>query len=388
MNDFHNSVIKLIDSALTGKSYDFSSDLDLEKVYKLAKKHNIVPLIYYGALNSALDSNSKTMQEMFANTCQNMYVSMQQMHLIDETFECFLKEGIKFMPLKGSLLKKLYPKPEMRVMGDADILIELSQYEKTSNIMRSLGYDEKYESDHELVWIKNNLMVELHKSLVPTYSKDYYSYYGDGWKMAKKNEGTRYYMTDEDQLVYLFTHFAKHYRSSGIGIKHIIDLRVCLNQNPNLDMVYIHTELKKLRLYDFYTNVMDTLAVWFDGKEENDKTRFITEVIFNNGVFGLKESGVLWTAIKGENVGKSTTEIRVKKIFKTIFLPYDKMSQIFPVITKYPFLLPILWFVRIAKLMFKKGKIKNYTNELDALSKKKIENYYDELTFVGFEFDE
>ncbi len=388
MNTLQIGVIKLIDSALTGKSYNFSPDFNLEEVYELAQKHNIVPLVYYGALNCKFDQGSKAMQTMFLNTCQNMSISTQQLYQLDEAFKNFNNEGIKYMPLKGCLLKKIYPKPEMRVMGDADILIDLSQYEKISEIMKKLGYNEKYESDHELVWTKNNLIIELHKSIVPTYSKDYYSYYGDGWKFAKKCDGTRYYMTDEDQLIYLFTHFAKHYRSSGIGIKHLVDLRVYFIKNPNLDMEYIRTELEKLKLYKFFINIMDTLNVWFEEKEENDKTKLITEVIFNNGTFGLKESGALWAAIKNDNVGKSTSKIRIKKIFKTIFLPYNKMTQIFPVLIKCPFLLPILWFVRIIKLIFRKGKVQSFAKELDALSKEKIENHYDTLNFVGFDFIE
>lgn len=33
--------------------------------------------------------------------------------------------GIDYMPLKGSILKDLYPRHEMRMMGDADILIRM-----------------------------------------------------------------------------------------------------------------------------------------------------------------------------------------------------------------------------------------------------------------------
>lgn len=388
MTTLQHSVIKLIDSALTGKTYELSNDFDLEEAYKIAQNHNIVPLVYYGAVNCKFDASLKTMQSMFASTCQNMFISEQQLYQLNDVFELFQKKDIRFMPVKGCLLKKLYPKPEMRVMGDADILIDFSQYAKISEIMRSLGYDEKYESDHELVWRKNYLLMELHKSLVPTYSKDYYLYFGDGWRMAKNCDGTRYYMTEEDHLIYLFTHFSKHYRSSGIGIKHLIDFKIYFNQYPNLDTDYINAELKKIRLYDFYTNVMDTLKVWFEGKEENDKTRIITEVIFNNGTFGLKESGVLWTAIKDNEIGKSTTKIRTKKIFKTVFLSYNKMSEKFPVLIKCPFLLPFFWFVRIFKLVFAKGRLKNYKKELNALSKEKIQNYYDALTFVGFNFKE
>ena len=71
--------------------------------------------------------------------------------------------------------------------------------------MESLGFAEKLESDHELIWQKPSAYIELHKRLIPSYNQDYYAYYGEGWNLAKKCDGTRYSMTDEDQMIYLFT---------------------------------------------------------------------------------------------------------------------------------------------------------------------------------------
>ena len=38
------------------------------------------------------------------------------------------ENGIDYLPLKGYNLKKLYPKPELRTMGDADVLIRLADF--------------------------------------------------------------------------------------------------------------------------------------------------------------------------------------------------------------------------------------------------------------------
>ena len=63
----------------------------------------------------------------------------------------FEKNGIAHMPLKGILMKQLYPRPDMRIMGDADILIRVEQYEKIKPLLEELGFAEKLESDHELI---------------------------------------------------------------------------------------------------------------------------------------------------------------------------------------------------------------------------------------------
>ena len=163
------------------------------------------------------------------------------------------------MLLKGSVLKNLYPKTDMRVMGDIDILIRLEQYEFIRQIMRDLGYEEIAESDNELVWYRPPLIrVELHKALFPTTHNDYFTYFEHVWELVNKNQvnNVSYSFNNEDHLIYLFTHFADHYRNGGIGIKHMVDLYVFISKHSSLEVSYIKAELTKLHLYVFYENIL------------------------------------------------------------------------------------------------------------------------------------
>ena len=251
------------------------------------------------------------------------------------------------MPLKGAVLKKLYPKPEMRVMGDGDILIKSEQYEIIREAMQSLGYTEFIESDHEFIWNKPNIHIELHKRLIPSYNKDYYFYYGVGWKFAKPDAGSCCKMSDEDTFVYIFTHYAKHYRDGGIGIRHITDLYVFLTSNPKLDKKYIETELNKLGLLKFYKNTINTIDVWFNNKQANDISDFITDRIFESGSYGTYVSHILSGAVKSSNFGKNA---KFKKVFNLIFPPYNDMSRKYLVLKKIPLLLQRYFFYCIEKI--------------------------------------
>ena len=51
--------------------------------------------------------------------------------------------GIWYMPLKGTLLKDLYPKTGMREMADNDILFDASRCGDVKRIMESLGFEIK-----------------------------------------------------------------------------------------------------------------------------------------------------------------------------------------------------------------------------------------------------
>ena len=265
MNSQQIGIISILKSALDGNKRTLPDDFDVAVAVKVAQKHQISAMFYYGALNCGISSSHPNMEQLFLQTCALISVSEQQMHSINEIFRLFDQNGIKYMPLKGTLLKKLYPKSEMRTMSDADILINTEQYDDIKPLMQSLGFSEILESDHELVWQKSNVHIELHKRLIPSYNKDYYEYFGDGWRLGKPCEegACRYVMSAEDEMIYLFTHFAKHYRDAGIGIKHFIDLWVFRSSVKELNPEYILCELKKLELADFYKNIIRTLDVWF-----------------------------------------------------------------------------------------------------------------------------
>ncbi len=385
MTDFQKDLITVVKSALTGKKFELSQKFDLEEAAKVAKKHGIIPILYYGAYNCGIESNSPLMQQLFMQTCMNIQFSKKQMFEIGQLCKAFDQAEIDYMLLKGAVLKSLYPKQEMRCMGDADILVKPKQYKKITTIMKNLNYTAMTESDHEYIWDKANIHIELHKRLIPSYIKDYYAYYGDGWHLATVKNGTQYSMSDEDTMIYSFTHFAKHYRDAGIGIRHLLDLWIFKKNKPNLNEQYIKKELTSLKLYEFYLNVLNTLDVWFEDRAADEKTDFITEVIFNSGLYGTKTAYILSGGVKSS---KTTENIKRKKFFSLIFLPYNNMCQKYRFLKHIPILLPIMWCVRIFNvLLFKTKKIKHYNNGLKVLNTENIKDYQSALNFVGLDFN-
>ena len=385
MNETQIGIISLIKSAITGEKAVISKDFDWQKAIKAVKKHQIAPLIYYGIINSCIKVSEDLFSLLENTTCQCIALNHNQIFELENIYKAFNESGIEYMPLKGAVLKKLYPKPEMRVMGDGDILINAEQYEIICEAMQALGYTEFIESDHEFIWNKPNIHIELHKRLIPSYNKDYYSYYGDGWRFAKPDAGSCYKMSDEDTFVYIFTHYAKHYRDGGIGIRHITDLYVFLTSNPKLDKKYIETELNKLGLLKFYKNTINTIDVWFNNKQANDISDFITDRIFESGSYGTYVSHILSGAVKSSNFGKNA---KFKKIFNLIFPPYKDMSRKYPVLKKNPLLLPFMWIVRIINILFtKKYKIAERRKELNYMSEENIAKYKKELNYVGIDFN-
>lgn len=229
---------------------------------------------------------------------------------------------------------------------------------------------------------------ELHKRLIPSYNKDYYEYYGDGWRLAELKSNYRYDMRDEDNYIYLFTHYAKHYRDGGIGIRHMTDLYVFAAAHSELDYGYISEELKKLRLFEFYKNTRHTLDVWFCGVKPDNMSDFITAKIFGSGSYGTYDAHILSAAVKSSKSVGSAKAVKIKRLVNAVFLPYNQMCNKYPVLIKLPFILPIMWAVRIFDvLIFKRNRIKAEQNALNYITDEKMNKYQNELTYVGLDFN-
>lgn len=377
-------LIGLLGSALTGKPATLSDSLDSAYLYKTAARHQVMGLLMYGCTATGV-SDGALQQRLFMASCRNVAISEQQMHELRELFALFEQEGIDYLPLKGTVLKSLYDHPDMRSMGDADVLIRLADRDRIVSILTERGYTLVGETDHEIVWRHPSLLLELHKRVVPQRDKKYYAYFGDGWMGAQPVEGTshRYKMTDERLLVYLFVHFTKHYAGAGIGIKHMVDLWVYTQKTPHLNLSYVEAELDKLALLTFYRNVMHTLQVWFGGAEMTERDAFITDVIFQNGVFGSEENSAV-ARVSQNTAQDAVKNTKLRRVLLLAFPPYSSMKYIYPILQQWPILLPVMWPVRILRtLLFRRGKIASEMEGVQNLSDEKIVAYRRSMEYVG-----
>ena len=159
MNAMQKGAIALLKSAVLQSACPLPEEFDLEKVYPALQKHHMDALLYEGAMLCRVDPQLTVMKRLFQNYCRSLIVSEGQMGAVRQIFEAFEESQIDYLPLKGCKMKALYPKAELRMMGDADILIRMDQYERIVPIMEKLGFEPGVESDHELHWHGTSLFV-------------------------------------------------------------------------------------------------------------------------------------------------------------------------------------------------------------------------------------
>lgn len=380
-------IILLLKSAVTGIAVELPKDFSLRENAAFLSKQGLLPLIYQGAVNSGISKDQPEMQKILMHCYQHMLRSERQMRALRQLLDAFEANGIGYMPVKGCNLKKLYPKPELRPMGDADILIRAEQLPQCAPIMESLGFRLKVESEHTDNWDSDDLYVELHKSLVPPEDEDYYAYYGTGWRIAVKGEGHRYDPTPEDTFIFLFTHFARHYRISGIGCRHVLDLYVYRRANPSLNEKYIRGELKKLHLLEFYENVLRLLEVWFEGRESDEITELMTAFVFSGGSWGTMEAEMYAREIKNAEKKGAVKGSFASAFCRTVFPPLSALKNRYPILRRMPVLLPVMWVVRwFDVLLFSRRNFKNRMQILRRIDDRSVVTHRQALNAVGLDY--
>ena len=388
MDVFQQQALALIKSALTGEPCDLGEQPNVTALVKLAAKHKIAALMYYGMAGAGLDATPAA-QQLFLGCCQYLSVSEGQMAMLDRLFAAFEEHHVDYLPLKGVLLKGIYPRPEMRRMGDADILFRREQYEIIQPILTELGFTYEYETDHETVWKHPSLLLEMHKRIVPRRDRDLYRYFGNGWAhaVADAEHPYRYGFTPEMEFVSLFVHLVKHYRGGGIGLSHMMDLWVFRRHHPELDEAIVRRELAKVYLDEFYANVWDTLLVWFEGAEATEKTDFITNVIFENGVYGTRERAHLSYVAKAGHGEHARKNSYVYKLVQAIFPSRSALQIKYPVLRRQPWLLPVIWVVRwVDAVLFHRKRIAQRNEDMQRTNAESVEQFEQALQYVGLAY--
>lgn len=354
MDSQHRGVITLLRCALNGEKLPLPDNFCWQEAADTLYTHHLTALGIQGAALCGVPRNHPVITKMTMTFCSLLKTSRDQWKKLEEVYRLFDANGIDYLPVKGAVIKSHYPRPEYRMMGDADILIRPEQYSKIKELLPSLGLRELDNSDYEYTWESPELTLELHRHLVSQHFHNYFAYYEDSWRFARKNEtGSGFHISPEDHMVYFVAHFSKHYFRSTICAKDICDFQVWRKSYPDMDEEYILQELKKLRLERFYRNVLDLLDHWFSGAPATEAVELITRSAFQGGIHQDFNQSVADKAM--QQSGEKATSLFSKKVkwFCSAVFPSRKtLAYRYPVLQKAGILLPVFWVARWFNAVF------------------------------------
>lgn len=363
MEQVLTQLLDAVKSTLNGVSY--SEKIEQEKAFYLMAKENGFSGMLYETLDMTQFTEkvkSRFTRDFFAYQAQDA----RQTVVINDVTELLNENEIKHIFLKGSQLKKLYPKPYMRQMGDVDILVESTSMKLIHKILTSNGYLNKLKSEqHDAFCHPNGTTLEIHPRLMRELEGNVRPLMNQEWHYASSFNQSTYILSPLYTCVYLLFHTAKHLYGSGIGLRTVLDIGIYLKAHKDeIDLNELLVLLEDNRLTQFFKTILMLNNRYFDIDiyPELLKVDPLDEKAFNILTNHIVISGIHGLGNEFNNyIGRVTTfkmqhKSKFLLLLKLIFPSYKAMRGMYHWLRPLPILLPLAWGLRIFKLIFKKTK--------------------------------
>lgn len=346
--------------------------IDLKSVYKEAQLHAVQPLLY--PILYKFDIGQYSDKDFLLECKKSVLLSavrqVQHIYQMSKVLDFFNKAGIPVIILKGLILRELYPKPELRTMGDADILIHKEDMDKARNLLFKMGYHEESASSKHIAFShKKYLSVEVHWTLVDSEKfKSALQFDMAAWKNAEPyviGGIPSLILSKEDELLHICLHMAGHLMSTGFGLRQLCDFVLLIEDKKRTTNWNILIEnIKNYGLEDFFIVLLKVCNKLFnlsipEALQSLHLREFncIDELVYDileGGVFGKAEINRTCASLVLRYTRGKKRDSKLKIYVSLLFPDSNKISSKYSYGHKYPLLLPIAWLHRLAYIIIRK----------------------------------
>lgn len=319
-------------------------DTDTIKVlHETAKRYDISSIVSSAILSNGLSSDAELSSILNNERMLSVMRYRQMEYEIESISRTFEEAKIPYIPLKGALIRNLYPEKWMRTSCDIDILIKEDDVDRAIGVLcDGLSYKtDGQKAYHDVsLFSESGIHLELHFSILEN-KENIDKLLSNVWSYASPESegGYRYVLTSEFLIFHVLAHTSYHFLCGGCGIRSIIDFYLLKTKlqydNEKLSELCTESSIDKFR-----TSLEKLSLVWFEGKEHDELTKDIEEYVLNGGIYGDVETKTIVNREK--NGGK------FKYLFKRIFLPYRALCIRYPKLKNRRLLTPFYqakrWF--------------------------------------------
>ncbi len=366
-------LIHLIVCGLSGRKVNrLWQGVSLEKVFDIAKKQRVVSLALAGLDDKLIDNETLRQRVEHENNVAIWLHSRQEIER-DILYEAFEDKGIRFMPLKGLVIKDIYPEGYARTMSDFDILVDDKNVHAVKDIMEGLGYSTvEFGLEHHDIYKKGKgICVEIHRELMPDEGEHLYTGFDNAWDeglIIQDERNKMLYRQNIDEFyIFMIAHAAKHFFLSGFGMRLVLDVGVYRKKYKHeLNKDYVYKRLEEIKISRF-ARVMEQLAdAWMEESSDFETVGSISykgvpkdylkdvedmeRMVLCSTVYGdASQFRVMNTDISNVSSKKGLV---INSAVRRIFPQKRFMTIDYPILRKHGWLLPACWGIRIFKWIF------------------------------------
>ena len=328
-------------------------EIDWDYILKISEKQNVSGLISYAVLKLPQNAQPSGIEKWEDAMLETFVVLTGTFIDFEDICAALNDKGINLMCLKGGYVREFYPSPELRTMGDIDLLVAEKDFEETCELFRSCGYTEYRQPLCSTFSNERMTTFEIFTSL----EEEFHQFTEEMDNRIKTNsthwKNNISIMSPTDMFAYSIIHTAKHFVHEGCGIRSILDaVLIYKNLHSEIDL----NEVRELCKMQGYEKILDymlcAMSDYYDISIENsfpeseNTEEFITYFI-EDGVFGDRsDSGMFASHIINHDGGKFMGLMRV------FFPPISMLKHKYTYLKKLPALLPAAWIHRFFVAVF------------------------------------
>lgn len=353
---------KLVRAAINDEpAPSLPEDCTWQEVFNLANHNSISVLAYYGMLKSP-DKPDEMLSNYWKKAVYAQAArSVQFDVMLEQLYSAMEKADIEYLPIKGALIKHLYPKQEMREMSDVDILYRIPTDEErlpgglSQKTMQKLMDEMGAESltDKGMVdafWIKPTLLFEMHRDFLGPDQKDF-DYYHQIWDRAFSSDSSLPHhksVSLEEQYVLMLRHSFKHFQNRGCGPREIFDCYLFNKcHKGNLNWAAVENLLKQMNMVEYEAMLKRLGQIVFENLKPTSSDTELLDRFMQAGTYGTIDNSVENELKRKEEEGLSRHQARLQYIKDRLILDPEFLKTQFPFFYKHPSLRGLLLIYRI-----------------------------------------
>ena len=369
MTEIEKTVFDLIRAAASGSPYEIPETADLAMLYRIVRRQHLSAFLweYASRLPDSPVRSAWERDKELAALKDLTYT--EEKENVDRALSA---AGIRFLYLKGSVLKRLWGDPSFRYMGDMDFLYE-GDDTALRRALESVGYTAKNftsrDFSHHFVFAKDPwFSLEPHFELFD--SDDPYAGKLTGlFDRAKPDPelSGRYEISEEDLYLHCLLHLRKHIVYGGIGVRSFLDFVFLFRSYPDLgDRERVRAFLSGEGLEPFEARVRRVVSLLSDpslapdGEDGEELSALLCA-----GLFGTAEKQ-FGNQLKTES-GRSRFP-RLRFLLKRAFPPLVSMAHRKIRAPLSWIVYPFYWVRRLFLMLFSRNRRNNTKASFQAVA--------------------
>ena len=346
-------------------------------VFRLAAQHRVLPMVYeavYRCPAAKTDPAPAILRQQKPLMLQTVMLQTQKTAEFLDLYRALQAAGLHPLVVKGLVCRALYPKPDLRLSGDEDLLVSPEEFSRCHEALLAQGLipaDETADPGTacEIAYARpgSPIYIELHEYLFPPEAEAY----GDlNRYFAAVHEHPAELSVDgvtiltlqpTDHLFYLICHAFKHFLHSGVGIRQVADIALYANAyGTEIDWPLVHARCREIRAERFAAALLaigekhltlDPAAACLPPDwrtEEVDEEPLLADIlaagVYGDSSMSRKHSSTMTlNAVKAEKQGRRGGV----SFLRSVFPPLREMEAKYPYLRAHPARLPAAWVSRI-----------------------------------------